>query len=295
MGGYIYGDILFLVNFVMNSLILWGTSRFAGASVHRARLALAAALGSAYSLMAAWLDLPVLESIPVKAIVAAGMVGMAFRPRGSGQLIRLTGYFLSMSFLAAGATMAVWAASWGPRGWVYPLRWWALAVAVALAVAGSAALSRHLRSRRCLGPACMNVEIAFGGLKTGLTAFVDTGNRLEDPVTGEPVLVAEYDAVKGIIPPGVRQAIAAGDLIAVAGAPCSSFASRIRVLPFSTLGEARGLMVGFRPDSVVVECDGRRYSRSGTVVAVCRGPLSPEGSYQALLNPCILEGIMETG
>jgi len=151
-----------------------------------------------------------------------------------------------------------------------------------------------LRRRRCLGPALMNVEVGLDGVTTGFTAFVDTGNRLEDPVTGEPVLVAEYAAVSGIIPAEVRGAVAAGNLVAVAETPGSSFAARIRVLPFTTLGQSNGLMVGFRPDSLVVECDGRRYARNGTVVAVCNGPLSPEGSYQALLGPLILDGILES-
>ncbi len=295
MVGYIYGDILFLVNFLMNSLVLWATSRLAGCGATWVRIAVASVLGSGYSLAAAWLGLPILESVPAKALVAVVMACVTFRPKGTGQVLRLTAYLLSMSFMAAGATMAVWAASWGTRGWAYPLRWWALALAIPIAAAGAKTAASLIKRRYSPGNACMNVEVGLDGAVTGFTAFVDTGNRLEDPMTGEPVLVAEYDAVRGIIPQEVREAVATGNLVAVAQVPGSSFASRIRVLPFSTLGEAGGLMIGFRPDSVVLEYEGRRYERNGTVVAVCRGPLSPEGSYQALLNPCILEGITEPG
>ncbi|NPV71628.1 MAG: sigma-E processing peptidase SpoIIGA [Firmicutes bacterium] len=295
----VYGDVLFAVNFIMNALILWGTSRFTGTAAPAARIASASAIGAAYALAAVWLQAAWMESVWAKVLVVLVMVRVVFQVRGAGQVLRLTGYAVSFSFMVAGATMAVWATTAGPGAWAHPVKWWALGAAAMLAAGGARSVAGLFRRRYALGGGCMSVEIGLCGAITGVTALLDTGNHLEDPITGAPVLVAEYEAVKGIIPADARQAVASGDpeavAAAVAGTPSPAFSSRFRVLPFSALGEAGGLMVGFRPDSLVIEHGGRRYDRSGAVVAVCRGPLSPDGSYQALLHPGMMEGILEPG
>ncbi|MCR4399010.1 MAG: sigma-E processing peptidase SpoIIGA [Firmicutes bacterium] len=295
MAEYVYGDVLFAINFAMNALILWGTSRFTDTRAPATKIAAASAVGACYSVAAAWTGSPAMESAWAKLIVAFVMVVIAFGARNAQRWIRLTACAVTFSFLVAGATMAAWAASYGTRAWVYPLKWWALAVATPLAVSGARSASGLLKRRRQLDAGRLRVRVVLDGAVAEMTGFVDTGNRLADPVTGDPVLVAEYSAIRALIPEGVRDAVASGDLAALACSSNCRFLSRMRVLPFTTLGEDRGIMIGFRPDSIVVECKGREYAPTRGVVAVCRGPLCPDGLYNALLHPDILEVVTETG
>jgi stage II sporulation protein GA (sporulation sigma-E factor processing peptidase) len=293
MQGSVYGDVLFAVNFIMNAIILWGTSRLVGARAPAGRIVLASGIGAAYALTALCLDTAWAESLGARILVAWVMVFVAFPGRTFWQLLRLTGYVLSFSFMVAGAGLAVWAAGAGTGAWIHPVKWWALAAAAMLAAGGARSMAALFGRKRSMG-GCMEVEISLGGETAGVTAFLDTGNRLEDPLTGDPVIVAEYNAIRRIIPAEVREAVASGDAEAVAASASPVFSSRFRVLPFSALGEAGGLLIGFKPDSLVIERGGRRYERAG-VVAVCKGPLAPDGSYQALLHPRMIEGTPEPG
>lgn len=69
----------------------------------------------------------------------------------------------------------------------------------------------------------------------------------------------------------------------------TSWLARIRLIPFSSLGRASGLLVGFRPDALVVGEGGRSVRRTDVVICVSPRPLSAEGGYRALLPPEVLE------
>lgn len=91
------------------------------------------------------------------------------------------------------------------------------------------------------------------------TALVDTGNRLREPISGLPVLIAEAKLVRSVLPE-----------------------DGYRILSFGSVGGG-GRMACFKPSGVWIE-RGRRRTRAPDVwVAVSAHPLP--GAYHALA-PC---------
>jgi len=293
MAGYVYADVLFAVNLAMNALVLWGAARIMGVEVKWWRLVAAAALGALYAVAGLYLESTPMESVPARVVVGLIMTRLAHTPRAIGEWIRYSAYVLSMSFMTAGAALAVWASTAGAGAWVYPVRWWVLALAPLIAVTGVRLVTNGVLRRAMLKGAVFQIEIHLAGRMVALAAFLDTGNRLEDPLTGSPVVVAEVEAVSSLFPEDVAKALRLGDIAeatdAVQAVSDGVFQRRLRVLPFSSLGEAGGIMLGFRPDAVVIATGRNKRIHKGVVVALCRGPLSHDRQYRALLHPALME------
>jgi stage II sporulation protein GA (sporulation sigma-E factor processing peptidase) len=165
---------------------------------------------------------------------------------------------------------------------------YALAGSAALVYIAGGALSRGGSRRRRY----LNSVIVVGQREARISALLDTGNELRDPLTRQPVLVVEYSAVSGLLPPEVQEGYAQGrpEVVAAAvcaGAPGEVWGDRVRLLPFRSLGASRGLLLGFRPDAVLVIEGPRQVRRrlDGLLVAVSPRPLGGGQGYQALLPP----------
>jgi stage II sporulation protein GA (sporulation sigma-E factor processing peptidase) len=108
-----------------------------------------------------------------------------------------------------------------------------------------------------------------------VTAIIDTGNSLFDPITGEPVAVCESEALRSLLGSGDEPII---EKMAQKGL-------KVRYVPFSSVGKSNGIMPGFKPDMVKV--DGKEAEEC--VICVCENRLSNTREYRALLNPQLIK------
>ena len=125
-----------------------------------------------------------------------------------------------------------------------------------------------------------------------ITALIDTGNDLFDPVSNYPVIIVEFDAIESIFSEDLRILLnrsteksleILGEYLAD-----SKWANRFRVIPFESIGKSKGLMVGFRPDMVTIIYDNKLKKTKKTIVGIYQRVLSPDGTYRALLNPVLI-------
>ena len=146
----------------------------------------------------------------------------------------------------------------------------------------------------------------MAGRTAVLQALIDTGNDLREPLSGLPVVVADYRAVAVLLPQGLKQAWCSAPerpdevlrLLAAAGAGGSGAAPppaggmegwlpRLRLVPFAAIGRANGMLLGFRADQVLLQQEGRLI-RGQAVIALAPGRLAGPG-YHAVDNPLLLE------
>ncbi len=312
---YVYADIFFLVNFCFDFSLLYLAGRLARAAVSGRRLLLGAAAGALFGVVALYPQLAFLMSLPAKVVASGLMVALAYpaTARNLRTFVTVLALFYVGSFVVGGAAMAWnYLVSGTPSldgglatgvlglGAVIPavlvggvLVHWALLVA---------------KERGEVSAFCVLCRVEVEGHQAEFRGLVDTGNRLRDPISDAPVVIVDYPALGGILPPGLdavwpgagardgnepeegTQGSEEPDLGRLAEAlGDTGWLSRVRLIPFSSLGRASGLLVGFRPDAVVVGRRGRTVRRTDVVVCLSPRPLSPEGGYRALLPPEILE------
>lgn len=248
----VYLDIVILLNFLVDWLLLLGTNRLCGYPPGLKRTALAAGLGGIY---AGGCLLP-----------GFAFLGNLFWRFVSFMLIVWLAFGLSISSLRRGTVFILLSMALGGiaigfgKGGFWPL---------VLAAAG-VSLMCWIGFRGKLGTAAyVPVEITFAGKHLQLMALKDTGNNLRDPVTGRPVLVIGAEAAQkltGLTPLQLKQ-----PLQSIACLPGS------RLIPYRTVGQPCGMLLAMRIHDVKIA--GKRES---VLVAFAPDILSSEGAYQAL-------------
>ena len=295
----IYIDVLFFVNFFINYAILFTTAKIGRLEFKRLRIFLTAAVGALYAVFMFFPNLSVIYSLGAKLISSLGIVALAFNIRGVRLYFKTLGIFYLVTLCFGGCAFAVFFfTDFGSRvgavisnGIVYMnLPWQVLGVSV---IAAYIIISRVWRAvRDKFLREYIDLTVSFGGGEVRTTAIVDTGNALCEPVSMAPVIVVEYQMIKNILPLEIRQIFENGfedNIERLSSALYSSnLASRVRLIPFSSLGRENGLLVGFKPDSATI-CDNEQEKKlTNVIVGVYGRPLSKDRSFHALLNPEIL-------
>jgi len=286
----IYVDTLFLLNALVDYLLLLAAARLAGEPLRRWRFALGAALGGLYAVAIFLPGLGFLAHPLCRLASAALMLLIAYG--GSRRLLRQGVLFFALTCAFGGGVVAIGLLGGTElalgNGVFYSsldLKVVLLSAAVCYGVITlvfqrlgkhSAAAGELVKARLRLGERCVN-----------LTALVDTGNTLTDPVSGRPVVVAEGERTAPLFPrdhrPGpedLRDPAAAMTRLGT-----GEFRSRFRLLPYRSVGVDRGLLLAVRTDAL--ELDGQ--GRGPVLVALSPTPVSDGGGYQALV------GAMEKG
>ncbi len=288
---YVYADVLFAVNLVVNYLILSATGKLSGREIKTWRLLSVSAAGSLYSIAALFAPLSPVFSLPARIGFGLLMVAVSFPGlKGPAFATVATGFYLC-SAITAGTAFALLHSSvmrpfrlsfFGEDDGV--ARWWI--VAASLAVLSAFPLVARLGGYRPGRPLpLLSLELAMHGREVGLTALIDTGNNLRDPLSGLPVIVVDWNSVKGIMP-GEATAFFRSTWDSIpSGLAWTPVGRRLRLIPFESLSGRKGVLPGFRPDRIVVLGeDGVRIAKEA-IVGVSGEPLSPGGLYQALLHP----------
>lgn len=115
-----------------------------------------------------------------------------------------------------------------------------------------------------------------------LTALQDSGNTLQDPVSGQPVLVVDGGYVQDLFPSelgitleAMKNPISTIEHLALKGAGIM-----FRLLPYRAVRVDCGMLLAARMDSVTIH--KKKYQNQ--LVALSPTPVSDGGAYQALIG-----------
>ena len=288
----VYIDVLFGVNLFLNYIMLRATGAICRSRPPIWRSLLGATVGAAYAAMAFFPNLSLFYSLVFKLAASALMIAAAFPIYGVLELFRLTGIFYGVSAVFGGCSFALlFMTGWGTGlGAVYSNGIMYLDIPVTALFLGAVAFYGFLE----LGTALLRLSrrkgtrrklvVELGGRKAVLTALADTGNVLVDPISHSPVIVAELEALKELFDYSTRVGLSSEDLQEGLGL-MNERGFKARLIPFCSVGEGEGMMVGFVPDRAAVRQGSGLRPMENCVIGVYPHRLSPDKSYDALYNP----------
>jgi stage II sporulation protein GA (sporulation sigma-E factor processing peptidase) len=288
----VYLDVFGLVNAAADALLLWAVGRLVDADVPPWRLAAAALVGGVYASLSLVPSFLPLAGFLGKAGVPLLMVLVAYGRR-PGFWTRV-GAFYALAFSAAGLALGLSALLTsplsGPGPYLAPIL-----SGGAIAFAGES--GRRLWRRRLVRQGVWALGLEVGGRRLSVPALVDSGCRLVDPFSRCPVVVVEEGALAGLLPAEVLKAVASGDPEALARLVerHPSWAERLRPLPFVSLGQADGLLWGFRPDRIWLGPSALESAAAQAVVGVSPHLLSHRGEFRALVPADLLPPVQREG
>ena len=225
----IYGDLVLLLNFLVDFLLLLGTNRLSGYPPGIKRAAMGAALGGVYAFVCLLPGFSFLGNL-LWRIIMLGLIGaMAFGIQRNA--IRRGLVFVLLSFSLSGAVLALGSRGMGSM----------LLAAAAVAALCAWGLRGKIRSRELVP-----IELTLDDRKWILTALIDTGNALRDPVTGEQVIVAGAKLAWKMLGLTPKQLAAPIETMA------SGKVHGLRLIPYRAVGQPNGMLLAIRCRNVRV-------------------------------------------
>ena len=250
----VYADVVMLLNFLVDLLLLVGTNCLAGYGAGWKRSTLAAAMGGVYAGLCVLPQLRFLGNMLWRLLSLGAMAVISF---GWNRCALRKGIlFTLLSMALGGVALAI-----GRGGF-----------AGLILSAGLLCSMCFLGFRGKAGQAeFVPVQIVRQGRTYRLTALRDTGNTLRDPVTGQQVLVVGADVAWDVLrltPQQLRDPIQTVENGSIFG---------LRLIPYRAVGQAGGMLLAAAMDSVVF--GGQQVGR---LVAFAPEKIGADEAYQAL-------------
>lgn len=263
----IYVDVLLVVNFFITFLLLLVTQKLAKENSKLIRLVLASFAGSAYSLVILFDELDFAVSLLGKLCAAFVIVLIAFRLTSFKCFIKNTAIFFFVNFVFVGIMVGLWMI-FKPSGIVinnstvyFDVSATALLVSAFLAYIISAVIIR-IYNNKTAKKELYSVTVYKDGKKYSFFAFADSGNKLREPFSDSPVIVADADLFKDV--------------------ECN------RVIPVSTVN-AEGMLTAFKPDKVVISTSRGEGVLNRVYIALSKNV--KKGEYRGIINPESVNGV----
>lgn len=251
----VYLDLVVLLNFLVDFLLLLGTNRLSGHSCEIVRCGVAAAFGGLYGGGCMLPGFHFLGNTFWRVCVLLCIAVCAFGIDKSAW--RRCGIFLLLSMALGGVAVCM-----GRRD----------VLALMLGAGGIWLLCRIGFGGIIAGREYVPMLLTLGDRQVRLTALRDSGNTLRDPISGEEVFVIDPDAAERLT--GLTRAQLRAPLETLTAQPIPG----LRLIPFHAVGGG-GMLLGLQPDDIRI--NGQRRS---AVVAFSGEEIGRGGGYQALVT-----------
>ena len=252
----VYVDILFLVNFMMDYLILLLVRRMLKCTATHGNVLLGACVGAMLTCVVMLLSLPsVIKFILFHMVINAGMVQVGLRIKDIRSFVKAIIMLYIGSFLLGGILEV-----FRPYVRVGSLFFFLAIVGyyLALWIWKFIVCVQRWNQYHC------EVELYIGDKKYQVKALVDTGNGLVDPVSGNPVSIVDKEIAKKLLE---KEQI-----------------RNIRYIPYRTIGKGDGVLPVIRIERLRTRgehtCD-----IENPMIGISEERVSARGEYEMILNP----------
>ena len=274
-----YADILFLVNFSMDYLSLFITGKMLHRRMNLPRMCVSACVGATYGVISAAAGAAGFFGAIIGTAVSFLICAISFREGSLLSYAKVCGVFWCVSALLGGIMTALYGLLNSNGGAAYEvtaqvpssgaigLKWIAgLATVAGIAVV---TVAKIFAASAVTSGKSAEMTIVFGGESVTVTALVDSGNLLYEPISGRPCAVVSADAIGSLFDEGTLAAIRRGDIMKLSEAEESSkIRHRLRLIPRKTLDGSRdgkAPLIGFIPDSLIIRRGDKILARDAAV------------------------------
>lgn len=243
----VYVDRVFVLNTLVDYLLLMTTASLAGTPLRRGRFALFALIGGLYAIgtfLISQLSLPLLR------VSFGGILALLafFREPRSWRLMAL---FFLLSGALAGLMLALGLAIGSPTGIMQRIYYADMSWGVLLVSGAVFYCLLHLLFRqgaRYGGGDTVDITIAIKGRHCCVRALRDSGNTLRDPVRGQPVLVVETAAIAQLWDKAIMEILCADIPVEGKMARLSEKELHFTLLSYQCVGTNGGLLLAVQSD-----------------------------------------------
>ena len=293
----IYIDIVFIENVIMNYIIIIATGLVVKSEIKHLRILLSSVIGAVYTVITYISKLEVYSNVVLKFILSIVIVYVAYNPQTMKRMWKELLFFYLTSFLFGGVAFAFIyflkpqdiLMKNGMFLGTYPLKTVFISAIIAyIIIITSFKLIKNKISKKniyCKLRLCLNKKT----IET--TAMIDTGNLLKEPISNTPVIVVERSILYDVLPKEILnniEEIIGGDFQKIPEDVQSKYRSKLKLIPFSSLGKEHGMLLGIKPEYIELlrEEDGEieKKRKENIIIGIYNKSLTRNGEYKALVG-----------
>ncbi len=294
----IYIDIVFIENSLMNYIILFATGIILKIEAKHIRLILASLVGAIYTIIAYVSALKIYSNIFLKFILSLMIIYIALNPKSIKKLFKYTLIFYLTSFVFGGAAFAL----------IYIVKpqeilknnglvlnsnslkviFISAIIAFVIIIIGFKIVKNKISSKDMF----CDIKIKINQKEIETKAMIDTGNFLKEPITNTPVIVVEHTLLYECMPKEILnhiESILGGDFSEIPENIKEEYMSRLKVIPFSSLGKQNGMLLGIKAEEVMIKKEEENKIKENIIIGIYDKSLTKRGEYRALLGIELME------
>lgn len=288
----VYIDLIFFENLIMNSIIIYATAILLKIKPKIWRVLISSSIGGTYAIVIYISKFKIYESIILKIILSIIMVYIAFNPQNMRKLWKQVLIFYLTSFVFGGAALYL----------IYFIKpqniliknglfagEYVLKVILLGAIMGLVIIKVSIKIIKTkIRPKDMycRIKIKLNGKEVQTNAMIDTGNLVKEPITNIPVIIVERSLLYEILPKEILNnlgEILEGNFNSVSEEIQNQYVSKMRWLPYKSLGKENGMLLGIRVDGVEIEKEDTN-KIDKVIIGIYDKSLTKRGEYRALVG-----------
>lgn len=253
----LYVDVLFLVNFMMDYILLLLVKRMLKCTATHGRICLGAVTGSLLTCVVVILPIPYafIKLILFHLLINTCMIQVGLKIKSVRSFLKAIIMLYIGSFLLGGIMGALW--QYVRVGSLL----FALAIVGYYLILG---IWRFVSYVQRWNRYHCEVDIYLEGKRYRIRGMIDTGNGLRDPVSGKPVHILER--------------VTATELFG------EETLKDIRYIPYQSIGKKAGVMPAFQVEKMCIYQDTECWVEK-PLIAISEEEISAGGEYEMILNP----------
>lgn len=289
----IYIDVVLIENLLMNYIILYATGIVMKIKMKVVRLLLASLIGAVYSIVAYISTFEIYSNIILKFILSIIIIYVAYNPQTAKKMWKELMAFYLVSFVFGGAAFALIyivkpqeiLMKNGLFLGTYPLKTVLLGAVVAfILIITVFAIAKNKIAKKDM---FCDIKFKLNGKEIKTKAMIDTGNLLKEPITNTPVVVVEHTLLYDCMPKEILnhlEDILGGDFEKVPEEIRLKYISKLKLIPYSSLGKQNGMLLGIKPDFLVIQEEENEEIKDNIILGIYNKSLTKRGEYRALLG-----------
>lgn len=293
----IYMDVVLFENLCMNYIILFGSAYIIKIKIKHIRIICSSILGAIYAILAYTGIFPLYSNIVVKILLSVAMIYIAYRPKNiKGALKELIVFYL-VSFALGGCAFALLYivrpqdifVKDGVFIGTYPIKITLLGGILGFIITYIS--FKTVKSRMSKKELIYRIQIEINGRTLETNVLLDTGNMLKDPISNTPVVLIEKSKLYEILPSELIEN--AKDMI---GGDFKSnelidkeYLTRLRIIPFTSVGKQNGMMMGIKVDKIKIITDVDEILNNNVIVCIYEKEFSKKRNYFGIIGIDMLE------
>ena len=297
----VYLDIIFLENLFMNYIIIFATAIIIKEEIKVIKTFLSSLIGSIYAVIVYMNILKAITTnIFLKILLSIVMIYIAYSPKTIRQFVKELIVFYLTSFTFGGVAFALiylisptkMIIEKGVLIGTYPIK-----IILFGGILGFIIITmafKSIKAKISKKDLLCNIKININSKSVCIKAIIDTGNFLKDPISNVPVMVVEKEKLRGVISDNILNNL--DEIINGKDIKIDEIISKIKVIPFNSIGKENGMLLGVKADNIMVEMENNYKLVNEIIVGIYDGKLNKGNKYSGLIGLNILEdkgGVLE--